>query len=441
MTLGELIVDASDAALSLQQTDGSFPAGWNGPYRDPETPVRNTAHWIVTLTRAHALTGRALFLKRIERAARYLSGSEARPGGASFFCRTNPAKDACNGVIGQAWAIEALAAAASVLQSDELQALGARVFLQHRFDAERGLWHRFHVDGQEGAIDRTFNHQLWFAAAGAMLSSESHPEIGARIRRFLDRTHEVHLQVATSGRIRHRLGAESMAAAPVSAARYRPASIEQEIGYHAYNLHALALLKQRVPDVPLWTNSRLRAALAFVKRSRFVRSLEGNRYGYPYNPVGFEVGLALETFPVASARHPRPVSWWIAQQLERSYDWEARALSRGTDDPLTGAARLYEAASLRDIELAPRTRRAQRSTASTRSVSARESASTSRPIVHAKTGTRAAKVAHRARVSSARGRSSKKGSSHSSAVGQGPAPPNSVAPIASSAASPARRSR
>ena len=40
MLLSDIILQSCEAALQLQSEDGSFPPGCNGPYHDPETPVR-----------------------------------------------------------------------------------------------------------------------------------------------------------------------------------------------------------------------------------------------------------------------------------------------------------------------------------------------------------------------------------------------------------------
>ena len=45
-SLDDSLIEAADASLSRQRDDGSFPPGHNGPYHDPETPVRNTAHYL-----------------------------------------------------------------------------------------------------------------------------------------------------------------------------------------------------------------------------------------------------------------------------------------------------------------------------------------------------------------------------------------------------------
>ena len=44
------------SSIELQANDGHMPAGHNGPYRDPETPVRNTSHYLISFIRAWELT-------------------------------------------------------------------------------------------------------------------------------------------------------------------------------------------------------------------------------------------------------------------------------------------------------------------------------------------------------------------------------------------------
>ena len=47
-----IFLDSCKRALKLQNPKGEMPAGHNGPYQDPETPIRNTAHWIVSFAKA-----------------------------------------------------------------------------------------------------------------------------------------------------------------------------------------------------------------------------------------------------------------------------------------------------------------------------------------------------------------------------------------------------
>lgn len=347
------------AALGLQAADGSFPAGCNGPYADRETPVRNTAHWLITLLALHGRSGEAALREAAARAAGYLLSDAARPMGASFLCRTTPERDFCNGLIGQAWVFEAMATAAEPLGRPQLRELARELFLRHPFDERTGLWRCLNIDGSYGPVDMTFNHQLWFAASGALIEADSRGEVGGRVVRFLDRALENHLKLDPSGRIAHfvpdpsrsparRLLAQALQ--PLKRLRRKPAAIHKEIGYHAFNLYAFALLRRQLPHHPLWSSGQLRSALRFVDSPVYEAGLEANRFGYPYNPAGFEVAFAMQCFGEHGPRR-RSAAWWVEQQLRRSYDCERRMLSKNSEDDITLAARLYEATRLDELVL------------------------------------------------------------------------------------------
>lgn len=353
--LHDLLARSSAAGLRLQRPDGSFAPGRNGPYGDRETPVRNSAHWLVLLAITSARSGEPRLREAALRAARFLASAEARPAGASFLCRSAAGKDACNGLVGQAWAIEALAEAASQLDAEPLAKLAEAVFLLHPFDARAGLWLRVEVDGSVPGPDFTLNHQLWFAAAGAVLAPLAAAEVGARVRAFLDALPRA-LALHRDGAVRH-------AVAPAAAARssLRPALRlarervrrradlrEKAVGYHAFNLHALATLRARLPDHPFWASSRFERAWRYAGSDAFRAEAAANPYAWPYNPTGLEMAWALEAFaPGARPEQER----WVAEQLRRHFDPRTNLLARATPDPATLAARLYEAARLGDLRI------------------------------------------------------------------------------------------
>lgn len=356
MTLHELVCASAAAAAGLQASTGAMPPGHNGLYRDPETPVRNTAHWTITFAKAFELTGERRYLESAARAAAFLMSPAARPQGATFWHRESPRKDACNGLIGQAWTIEALVRAAEVLGMAEALRSAEEVFLFHPFDADAALWRRVEVDGTILSHDRAFNHQLWFAAAGALLAPHADPAVGARVRRFLDRLDD-HLQLYWSGLIAHRLQSVRAVSSNGKARaimRSLPSSAAKRhlkykaVGYHAFNLYAFGLLKQRYPDHRCWKSDKLRAALGYSRGSTFRRRLDGNEYGYPYNPVGLEIAFALMIF---NGNDTAEQAAWCSRQIERHFDLDTRLMTRNTDDPATLAARLYEATRLPDLPL------------------------------------------------------------------------------------------
>lgn len=360
MKLGELIVRTSHAALALQGDEGEFPPGHNGPYGDPETPIRNTAHWTNTLIKAFEISGDRKYRDAARRAIEFLLRSEARPMGATFVCRTNPDKDFCNGLIGQAWIIESLVTAARALGDDRCRSVARELFQLHPFIEELGLWQRVNVDGSLGGVDNTFNHQLWFAAAGAQIDVDPAGAISSTVTGFLDRALAGTLRTHRSGRVRQAVGPDDTIAvvkglaraalAPVTSRRIRAAMADREVGYHAFNLHGFATLFRQKPEHPLWKSSGFARVLGFVHTPLFESSLS-NRFGGPYNPVGFETAYAAETFAGRAGLEAAASGTWIARQLDRFYDGTTDLMTRNTSDPDTLAARCYEVTRLEDLEL------------------------------------------------------------------------------------------
>jgi hypothetical protein len=388
--LYDVLERAADRAVETQRSDGSMPPGHNGPYRDPETPVRNTSHWLVTFLHVYATTGDDRYLDAATEALEYLLGPDARPAAATFYHRKEPEKNSCNGLVGQAWTIEALAAAAEALDDPEPAEVARDVFLMHPFDDALGLWKCVEVDGTVLPFDGTFNHQLWFAAAGSLLSRSARetPEVDRRVQRFVDTVPKnvglypdgliaQGLEIEQSiGRLVRLLRSDERGrlfflmalgrsglteveflrdvvnhpAFPVRRAPLRPSEVrEKAIGYHSFNMYAFALLKAHDPTHRFWSSETFDAALSYLRSDAYPGALEGNEYGYPYNPPGFEVPYALEVFDEEPSRTEQ--EWWASRQLTLCYDAETSRMERHTEDPTTLTARLYQATRLPNLRV------------------------------------------------------------------------------------------
>jgi hypothetical protein len=376
--LWDIIARSAENALSTQGSDGSMPPGNNGPYRDPETPTRNTAHWLITFLHSYDYTQKPEFKAAAEKAAEYLMTAKARPMAQTFLCRTDPAKDFPNGLIGQAWVIEALAIASEKLHSGKYKELAENVFCLHPFDEKIGLWKIVNVDGSYRDFDWTFNHQLWFAAVGALLSEDPQSKIIKNITRFLDGL-DKKLKVSSKGLISQPLvwypsflkKCKKKAFALHKRLRYiNKTPSYKEAGYHAFNLYAMAMLKKRFPEHSFWRTDKFRRTLEYINQDEFRELLLNsnhdsdfyflnvhddcptcNRYGYPYNPVGFEVAFAWKVFFEGSNDLDSKMSMWISSQFEHTFDSDSGMFSRNTEDPITLAARIYEATRLPNLEI------------------------------------------------------------------------------------------
>ncbi len=161
--LNEVLIRSSSAALALQREDGSFPEGHNGPWNDLDTPVRVTANWSILLLKGYTLTRDKIMRDAALRAGDYLTNSKCRPHCFSFFCRKTKNKNQCNGLIGQAWAIEALIELGKELKKNRYLQIAEDVIMKHRFNEKHCLWHNLEIDGKNLHINRTLNQQIWFS--------------------------------------------------------------------------------------------------------------------------------------------------------------------------------------------------------------------------------------------------------------------------------------
>ena len=351
------------------ETQNYLRPGHNGPYNDPETPVRNYGYWLITFSKCYELTGNKIYLEKIRELAEYLISDNARPFGYSFHHRFKKGKDKCNGLIGQAWTFESLALASSVLDCKKYAEVADEVFFQHNFNEEFGLWNRLEIEGEILSIDDTFNHQLWFAACASLLNTTRREDIRERIFCFLDCLPE-NLSVLDNGLIYHpierrlnrndfgrSIKSDIKKVAKISLSflwnkeiksnhynkEYKGKMIIKSVGYHQFNLYAFALLKESFPDHPFWRSLPFQKTVDYLISDEFKNGLDENRYGYPYNPPGFEVPFALSMFTDLTVDELADISsWWVNEQFNRCYESETRMMGRNTDDPLTHTARVYE---------------------------------------------------------------------------------------------------
>lgn len=378
MKVTDLIIGSAESLKDIQRQDGAFPPGHNGPYYDEELAIRNTSHVLVLLLKAFEVSGQRAFRDAALKALEYVTAPERRPMGATFWVRNNPEKDYSNGLIGQAWVIETLAYAARELGDDRLNRMAEEVFLLHPFDEGSGRWRVVNVDGSFAPVDMTFNHQLWFAAAGGFLLGNA--AIRHQVRRFMDKL-DANLEIYDNGLIVHGLAGGQPLKQPLKTrlkraikpilrrgggAGYMGGVINKAVGYHAFNTYAFSLLYENLNDHAFWESDTLARILGFPLTDAYRggidyfvadsagkgKTLPFNRFGYPYNPPGIEMAFTLQTFREHyGSKYEDLIRLWLSRQIERTYDTGTGLMNRQTDDAATLAARLYEAVRLEDYEL------------------------------------------------------------------------------------------
>lgn len=351
-------IDFFDAPYSYLKTKGAdcgqFQAGHNGPYFDTETSVRNTAHWLSLVSKLLTLYEDEELEGIAHSSIDYLVSKSSRPMRATFYCRSNPEKDFCNGLMGQAWAIEGLIAGHECVGREDALAIAKEVFYLHPFLEDFGIWRRVNVDGSYHTVDPTFNHQLWFAATATLLKEKIPTD---RALRFLDLVSSK-LMLYSNGIIYHAspvngrmiLGKDSLKGAfkniysAVRRTQMKKSLYSKSVGYHSFNLYAFAILYEAFPKHVFWDSGLFGRMIEVTKSNQFLVDLDESKYGWPYNPPGIELAYVGETFGLSKEY----IQTWIEHQYDRTFNVNTNEwLTNNAPDQATSAARIYEACRLK----------------------------------------------------------------------------------------------
>jgi len=262
----ETLLDQATKATHRISHNGSFEAGHNGAYGDPDTPVRNTAHWLVSLCSAHRAEPTGAYRDAAVRAMEFMISCVSNTNGA-VVCRIGTGKDFSNGVLGQAHVIEALFEAYRTF--GEWRAMEAALSLarRHTFSNKDACWFRVAPSGENLSPDYTFNHQLYFAACMAMLAPFD-VSIAEDVKRFLIGLKRT-LRLRSEGRIAHMIPPnENLLRRTRFLFRDRLSEADtifsaKERDYHSYNLYALALLSSQGIDVAKEIESRWNSIVSY----------------------------------------------------------------------------------------------------------------------------------------------------------------------------------
>lgn len=355
MNINDLINSSVHYHIAQQRPDGSFPAGHNGPYNDPETPVRNTAHFLFLLSSVFEYDPSPLIRQSAEKAIGYLFSKNARPYWKTFYCRDKNNKDRCNGLVGQAWVMEALIKASHVFQRSDCYELAEEVFFLHKWDGKVGAWQRMNVDGEVLTFDSTFNHQLWFAAVSAQLKST--PDALFQAKSFLRKVASnvmlypdgVIFHASPLGHLSDYLGKGVKGFSSEILVRLLSVNRKKElysksVGYHGFNIYAFAMLRESFPSEKLWQQDVLMRITEVVKLPSFQAALLKSEYGYFYNLAGVEIAFAAEVLKGDG----KLAEIWLDRQFELTYQDEHHPFVRNAADKNTAIARLYQAARFKN---------------------------------------------------------------------------------------------
>lgn len=359
ITIHELLERSAEAALSLQRKDGSFPPSTNGVYKQLETPVRTTSHWLTVLSKSYELSEREIFKKAANKAANFLCSDKVRPHDYTFHSRNNPLK--CDGLVGQAHPIRGLAFGSSALDRKDLCELAFDVFSLHPFNSDIGLWEKVEIDGKIFSFDRTMNHQLTFASAAAEMSNQ-YEKVRNKISTFLDHL-AVNLHTHSDGVIKHYVRPPFRKIPLVFTDKprhwrmirneaafwyysYTSNHKKKEIGYHPVNLRGIARLKQRFSEHCIWGTQVMKEISAYIDEFMKKNELYSNKYGSVTPGIqSAYADLILNPDSNSSTTN------WIECDIRKRYDFNTNLYDKNSIDPALQSSAIYNLIYLPNILL------------------------------------------------------------------------------------------
>ncbi len=353
--LNEIFIKSAQAGLIQQKKDGSFAPGHNGPWRDKDTSARVTSHWAIVFTQAYKISKIQEFKKAALLAGNYLLSPSCRPYDFSFHCRDT--KNKCNGLIGQAWVMEALLEIGITFNEKKALDVVEEVALQHPFDKKNGLWFNLEIDGKKLNLNRVLNQQVWFCAMVQKIAALAEKHIlKERVNRFINQLPK-HLdfnQKCISHIICPTFEYQFLNKIWKQTSKtflpliFRKANLNQlSREYLSFLLYGLSLLYSQTQSNKTWREHHLQKLvqnnLNYLNEVIYLLKPNPNSYAWAYNPTGFEVTYVINTFNLNSKIG---AELWISKQLNSHFNNETNLLNKNTNDPLTLASRIYEVSKL-----------------------------------------------------------------------------------------------
>ncbi len=368
----EYIINQASEKLNELKKNGYIIGGKNGPYDDNETPVRVCSHWIQIFSFLYKETKNEEYYNAIKILSNYLTSQNIEKTYYSYSCRDKEGKDHVNGTIGQAWVIEGLVEASRILKDDSYYELAVKMFLNHKFDKKMGLWNRFEIDGRELGFDGTFNHQLWFAAAGAeIIEYKNNEEIKEQINIFLDKCQKNDLlfRIHRNGTICHYSCISNStynfiyyclreAKNKIKKIIGQPNMQYKEEGYHYFALYGFAILKENFGKHEVFNSKKLTKAIKYaLSEDNYIRqlnispTLDGNKlaskiggnyniYCFPYNSPFYELPYIAKIFKNDNEADKLLDKLW---EIHKENFLDQKNINVvNSNDPITLIARIYE---------------------------------------------------------------------------------------------------
>lgn len=346
--ISNIVRKTADFGAQIQLSDGSMPPGRNGPHQHKMTPVRNTGHWAVLFSNRYKMTKKKKWEDVLRKSINYIISEKFHPLNGAFLERLEPHCTSTNGLIGQTWTLESINIAGTVLNDSKYSEIAKHVVRLHEFDSDLALWREIDIVGIPQNFCNTLNQQIWFMnqALEILPGSKMKKQADAFLNQLpnvskIRRTGLFYTGISIPTR-RKLDGIRRLRRDIIK--NFQPDDrLEIDIGYHVFTLTGLAMLYEKLPNHSYFQCHDFNKALEFAFSEEYFRSLEKNKYGYPYNVPGFELPFVWETFRKFLPEESIDVAIkCFVKQCTRYYSFKDPINALHSQDPETLMARFYE---------------------------------------------------------------------------------------------------
>ena len=361
----EYLMRVADINYAEFYKQGFATAGHNGPHGHPDTPVRNTGHYLIIYSYLYKKTKKKRFLDICNKFAEYLLDMQKKSKSGAIQCMLSDIFDHLNGLIGQGWTIEALLYYYDISKDERCLDCAKAIFYSQKYDWNLHLWHRIELDGRDIDIDPTYNHHVWFASCSYKLAELCQDDnIDKIITDFLTKGAERDFRVHDDGLLCHHVHIDR----PVMKAGKRKMFVKKmlfpirfinpkkldpkfmEYAYHVFDIYGFCILKEKYGDLPLYSSEKFRKAVTCAKNIDYLNRRNGvfdaiekgktfNPYGYSYNAFAFEYPYVAKCCGFYDENVQNDI-WNIQKQL--MFDEDTGMFTRSQPDIETWNARTYE---------------------------------------------------------------------------------------------------
>ncbi len=341
----DLLVRAGELALKRQNQDGSMPSGKNGPHNHNMTPARNTGHCSILFTYLFKLTKKKKWKKASIKCIEKLL--QLRPLNGSFHHRNEHYKCGYNGLIGQAWSIEALIYSAKILGERKYLIEAKKVLKLHKFNDGLSLWHELDLHGYARGISMTLNQQIWFMAV-ALKSFKRNNKMISYANSFLNNIGK-YLRTRNNGLLYTAIYADNKHILKTFYKEFSKLYSQKkrerlDYGYHSFVLVGLGELFEMIPSHNFFKSKKFIRILKFCFSSKFKNNVIKSKFGYGYNVTGLEVAYIYSVFKNFLSKNEFKVAHEMFEYQIKNHFSEINKglLANNSQDIETLAVRLYE---------------------------------------------------------------------------------------------------